>query len=55
MTQATWYRVVHAGYNVNSNTSYINLVGPDWYGGTAAKLIVVGGVTGVYTSTVQVN
>ena len=53
--QCTWYRVVHAGYDTNSTTSYINLVGPDWYGGTAANIVIVGGVTGVYTTTVQLN
>jgi hypothetical protein len=51
--QYTWYRVVHAGYDgTNSN---ITLVGPDWYGNGAAYIVVVDGVTGVYTETVQVN
>ena len=55
IVQATWYRVVHAGYDTNSTTNYITLVGPDWHGGTAAKIVVVGGVTGVYTTTVQLD
>ena len=54
-TQASWYRVVHAGYDVTSNTSSITLVGPDWYGGTTGNIVVVDGVTGVYTETVQLN
>ena len=57
-SQYTWYRAVNAGYD-GANT-HINLVGPDWYGscgtgGTAANLLIVGGVTGVYTTTVQLN
>jgi hypothetical protein len=53
--QCSWYRVLHAGYDASTTTSSINLVGPDWYGGTAANIIVVDGVTGVYTETVQLN
>jgi hypothetical protein len=59
--QSAWYRVVSAGYDVGSNTSNITLVGPDWYGGATggaagtANIVVVGGVTGVYTETVQLN
>ena len=51
--QSAWYRVVSAGFDgTNSN---ITLVGPDWYGGAAGYIVVVGGVTGVYTETVQLN
>jgi type II secretory pathway pseudopilin PulG len=61
--QCTWYRVVHAGYGPDSadpsnkmkGVSRINLVGPDWYGGTAANIVVIGGVTGVYTTTVEID
>ncbi len=52
---ATWYRVVYAGYDEATDTTRISLVGPDWNGGTAATAISVDGVTGVYTSTVQLN
>jgi hypothetical protein len=69
ITQATWYRVVHAGYTPDPSdptkgSSSITLAGPDWYGGgpnsvtdpnSRAVMVVVGGVTGVYTSTVQVK
>jgi len=55
--QATWYRVVSAGNN-GTNTR-VSLVGPDWNGdgngGTGATLVVVKGVTGVYTTTVQLD
>jgi hypothetical protein len=59
--QYSWYRVVHAGYDGTTNTR-INLVGPDWHGdgdstgaGGAANMVVVGGVTGVYTTTVELD
>ena len=55
--QCTWYRVVNVGFD-GTNTR-VNLVGPDWNGdGTGTKpatLVIVGGVTGVYTTTVQLN
>lgn len=58
ITQATWYRVVHAGFD-GTNTR-ATLVGPDWHGGGNVTMgdaiaIVVGGVTGVYTTTVQLD
>ena len=53
--QSSWYRVVHAGYDSTGNQTHVNLVGPDWYGNTTAVMVVVGGVTGVYTSTIQLN
>jgi prepilin-type N-terminal cleavage/methylation domain-containing protein len=59
--QATWYRVVSAGSD--GTTTRATLVGPDWHGGlnasgnpdTAANLIVVKGVIGVYTTTVKLD
>jgi hypothetical protein len=36
----------------------MSLIGPDWYGGTTfngANIVIVDGVTGVYTETVQLN
>jgi hypothetical protein len=56
IVQATWYRVVGAGFD-GTNTN-ITLVGPDWLGasGTATLTAVhVRGVTGVYCETVQLN
>jgi hypothetical protein len=57
-SQASWYRVVSAGYD-GTNTR-VTLVGPDWNGGTGAaanpvRLIVIPGVTGVYTTTVELD
>ncbi len=52
-SQCTWYRVVHAGYD--GTDTYITLVGPDWYGGGPTTIVVVDGVTGVYTTTVQLD
>jgi hypothetical protein len=60
--QATWYRVVHAGFD-GTNTN-ITLAGPDWYGGDGIisgtntfylRAVSVQGVTGVYTATMQLN
>ena len=61
--QCSWYRVVYNGYIPDSldpgdptkGKTYITLVGPDWYGGTDAEIVIVGGVTGVYTTTVQLG
>jgi hypothetical protein len=58
ITQATWYRVVHAG--LDSSNTRLTLVGPDWHGGGNgamgnAIVVVVDGVTGVYTTTVQLD
>jgi hypothetical protein len=64
--QASWYRVVAAGTdNGSSPKTRVSLVGPDWYGGTgkdnsgavndSVKIIVVKGVTGVYTTTVKLD
>jgi prepilin-type N-terminal cleavage/methylation domain-containing protein len=65
-TQATWYRVVSVGSD--GTTTRATLVGPDWNGGTtggtlgpppapddSVKLVVIKGVTGVYTTTVQLD
>jgi hypothetical protein len=57
LIQASWYRVVGAGYD-GTNTN-ISLVGPDWYGSTnpnyTTTAVSISGVTGVYTTTVQAN
>ncbi len=53
--QSTWYRVVGIGTD-GSGTTRMSLVGPDWYGGGkdgSASLVIVEGVTGVYTTTIQ--
>ncbi len=59
-TQTTWYRVVHVGQD-GANTR-MTLVGPDWHGGAGGtsgspdgtvSLVIVEGVTGVYTTTIQ--
>ena len=58
-TQTTWYRVVSAGSDgAATPTTHATLVGPDWNGGcdhAVTNLIVVNGVTGVYTTTVQLD
>jgi hypothetical protein len=58
--QASWYRVVSAGFD--GTKTNLMLVGPDWHGGDATSLpartftaVSVDGVTGVYTSTVQLD
>jgi hypothetical protein len=66
--QADWYRVVHAGYIPDATdptdptlgATRVMLVGPDWNGGTGTATdpvhaIVVQGVTGVYTTTIQLD
>jgi prepilin-type N-terminal cleavage/methylation domain-containing protein len=65
--QATWYRVVSAGSDgAATPATRVSLVGPDWHGGqggtgspvspdNSVKLIVIKGVTGVYTRTVQLD
>jgi hypothetical protein len=50
--KANWYRVVSAG---PSPTTNLTLMGPDWDPHIAAALVVIDGVTGVYTATVQAN
>lgn len=66
---ASWYRVVHAGFD--GTYTHITLVGPDWHGGNGTMdwygndspnplqdpmhAISVQGVTGVYTTTVQLD
>lgn len=51
---AKWYRVVGVG---NIGTPYISLVGPDWdtTNYLAPILVVVEGVTGVYTTTIHLD
>lgn len=46
---AKWYRVVGVG------ADYLSLVGPDWDPTVAATMVVVEGVTGVYTTTVHLD
>jgi hypothetical protein len=60
--QATWYRVVAAGGDgAATPTTHVSLVGPDWSGGGnggasgTATLIVVKGVTGVYSKTIALD
>ena len=61
---AYWYRVVGVGRDLTATNQPVNmltLVGPDWdttnlsANGVNVKLIVVNGVTGVYTRTVQLD
>ncbi|MBN1395419.1 MAG: prepilin-type N-terminal cleavage/methylation domain-containing protein [Pirellulales bacterium] len=49
---AKWYRVVGVG---DAATPYLTLVGPDWNNTFAPRLLVVEGVTGVYSTTVQLD
>ena len=50
---AKWYRVVGVG---NADAPYVSLVGPDWDASSLnAQLVVVEGVTGVYTTTVHLD
>jgi hypothetical protein len=54
--QTTWYRVVSAGKD--GTTTRATLVGRDWHGGGSdgnAKLVIVKGASGVYTTTVQLD
>lgn len=51
--QYTWYRAVGVGYD-GTNT-HMTLIGPDWNGGTSANLLVIPGVTGVYSTTVKLD
>ncbi len=53
-----WYRVVGVGLDVPApNGPALSLVGPDWDVGNYQNvtLLVVNGVTGVYTNTVQLD
>ncbi len=57
-----WYRVVAAGSDGTTNppTIRVSLVGPDWNNNssatpTLANLIIVPGVTGVYTKTIMLD
>ncbi len=52
-TTAIWYRVVNAG--PGGSTQTLCVVGPDWPTGTAATAVIIDTVTGVYTTTVQLN
>ena len=59
---ANWYRIVGVGRDLSQTSPPVNmlsLVGPDWnttnLNVTSVKLIVVNGVTGVYTRTVELD
>jgi hypothetical protein len=59
--QAYWYRVVGVGRDLTATNNMLTLVGPDWdttnlsANGVNVRLIVINGVTGVYTRTVQLD
>ncbi|MEN6557578.1 MAG: hypothetical protein ABFC54_05295 [Thermoguttaceae bacterium] len=48
-----WYRVVNQLFD-NTDTTLM-LVGPDWSGASDDRVIIIDGVTGVYTTTVRAN
>jgi hypothetical protein len=57
-----WYRVVAAGIDATTSppTIRVSLVGPDWNNNSSAtpnqtNLIIVSGVTGVYTKTIMLD
>ncbi len=53
---AKWYRVVSVG---NAATPYLSVVGPDWdtatFPSNQTAMVVVEGVTGVYTTPVHLD
>lgn len=51
-TTAKWYRVVGVG---NVGMPYISLVGSDWNASLNTRLVIVEGVTGVYTTTIHLD
>jgi hypothetical protein len=54
--QATWYRVANSGYDPTTGHLNVNLVGVDWNGGAAGiNALIIPSVTGVYTTTVQLD
>ena len=57
LPMAIWYRVVNAG--PGGSTQDINVVGPDWPSGwpaaTPVYALVIDTVTGVYTTTMQLD
>jgi prepilin-type N-terminal cleavage/methylation domain-containing protein len=62
IVQATWYRVVGAGYDESSTTTHISLAGPDWNGGDNATntnytftAVSVNSVSGVYSTTAKLD
>lgn len=55
-TQAGWYRVVNAGpAGSTSSGQTLSVVGPDWTGATTDVAVIIDTVTGVYSTTVQLN
>jgi len=56
MNRCNWYRVVGVGMDVAPpNGPTLTLVGPDWDYNLPATLVVVPGVIGVYTTTVELD
>ena len=53
--QCVWYRAVSSVTIPPSGSQPLSLVGPDWNGGATATAVVIPGVTGVYTTTVQLD
>ncbi len=54
--QATWYRIVSASYDATANTTNLYVAGVDWLGGSAnVNALIIPTVTGVYTTTVQLD
>jgi len=55
-TVAKWYRVVGVGMIGSGDTNHLSLVGPDWEDASNdATLVVVDGVTGVYSTTMRID
>lgn len=50
---AKWYRVV--GVADAGSNHYLSLVGPDWDTSLNTRLVIVEGVTGVYTTTIHLD
>jgi hypothetical protein len=57
LNRCHWYRVVGVGKTDLSGTTYptLSLVGPDWDPSLSATLVVVPGVIGVYTTTMELD
>jgi hypothetical protein len=56
LAEAIWYRIVNSGFDPTSNTTNISLVGSDWNASTTGVMaLIIPGVTGVYTTTMQLD
>ena len=53
--QCSWYRAVSSATIAPGASQALSLVGPDWYGGATAAVVVIPGVTGVYSTTVRLD